>query len=134
MQKILLDTNFLLVPGQFGVDIFSELERICDFTFKLCVLDKTLDELKSVQQQGGKDKAAAILGLKLVDAKKLQVLDTKTATFKKVDQIILELAPKEGILKEGFIVATNDGPLKSRLKQLKVRVVTLRQKKFLQLE
>ncbi|MBW2991754.1 hypothetical protein KY345_00870 [Candidatus Woesearchaeota archaeon] len=31
MRKIILDTNFLLIPGQFKIDIFSEIRRICDF-------------------------------------------------------------------------------------------------------
>ena len=45
MKKIILDTNFLLIPAQFNVDIFSEIERICDFQYQLCIVDKTLSEL-----------------------------------------------------------------------------------------
>ena len=43
-MKIILDTNFLMIPSMFKVDIFSEIERICDFKYELCIVDKTLDE------------------------------------------------------------------------------------------
>ena len=53
-KTILLDTNFLMLSAQFNVDIFSEIERICNFNYKLYVLDKTVDELKYivVKQKG----------------------------------------------------------------------------------
>ena len=43
-----LATNFLLIPVQFKVDIFSEIARIITFEYKLLVLDKTIEELKSI--------------------------------------------------------------------------------------
>ncbi len=128
--KIVLDTNFMLIPGQFRVDIFSEIVRICDFNFEIVVLDRTLGELKGiVANQKGKDKAAAILGLRLIEKKKPGIIDTKTAIFKNVDKIIIELASKEKL-----IVATQDQELKSQLKKLGVQVIVLRQKKYLKLE
>ena len=48
MEKILLDTNFLLIPSQFKVDIFSEIKRICNFSYKLYVLDKSVGELNYI--------------------------------------------------------------------------------------
>src|SRR3989338_2216273 len=69
---IVLDTNFLLIPGQFKVDIFRELERIIDAPYRLVVLDATIDELKELRDKKGakgKDKDAAKLALKLVQAK-----------------------------------------------------------------
>ena len=43
-MKILLDTNFTLIPAQFKVDIFSELANN-----KLYILDRTLEELKNIK-------------------------------------------------------------------------------------
>ncbi len=45
---IILDTNFLLIPAQFKVDIFSEVERICNFRYQLVIIDKTLEELEDI--------------------------------------------------------------------------------------
>ena len=131
--KIILDTNFLLIPGQFRVDIFSELFRICDFRYELCVLDRTVSELKGIIASGkGKDKAAARLALQLIKAKKASILSSKTAMFKSVDEIILDLAAAKG--RESLIVATQDKFLKSRLRKLHTKLVVLRQKKYLKIE
>ena len=35
MIKVILDTNFLMIPYKFRVDIFSELTRVCNFSYKL---------------------------------------------------------------------------------------------------
>ena len=43
MQKILLDTNFLLIPAAFNVDIFSEFNRIFPLN-EIFILDKSLNE------------------------------------------------------------------------------------------
>ena len=75
MYKVLLDTNFLLIPANFRVDIFSEIDRICDFKYQIVVLDKTIDELnKIIEKQKGKHKQAAGLGLKLLKTKHIKIL------------------------------------------------------------
>ena len=35
MKKIILDTNFLITAIKFKVDIFTEINRICDFNYKI---------------------------------------------------------------------------------------------------
>lgn len=125
MRKILLDTNILLAPYQFKVDIFSEIERICNFNYRLYVLDKTIDELKDViGKQRGKHKEAAKIALQLLDLKKVKII--KTNSGKKTDDIILDYAKKEGCL-----VATQDKDLKRRLINHGIEVIVVRQKKFL---
>ena len=128
--KIMLDTNFLLIPAQFKVDVFEEIKRICDFNYEVVVLDRTIYELNGiVQSQAGSDKAAARLGLQLLETKKVRVISTKTATFKNVDKIFLEMAAGERL-----IVATQDKLLKQELKKLGSKVIVLMQKKYLVLE
>lgn len=121
MRKILLDTNFLLIPAQFNIDIFSEINRICQFKYKLYVLDKIIDELKSIQKdkrQKLKNKKAAKLALQLIEAKKVNIIKTKQD--KPVDDLIAAL--------KGYIIATQDINLKKRLK---AKIITLRAKKKL---
>jgi rRNA-processing protein FCF1 len=121
MKKILLDTNFLLIPSQFKIDIFSEIDRIMLVKYKLYTLDKVIDELKSIQKnpkQKQKNKKAAKLALQLVKAKKINLIKTKTN--KPVDDIIAGL--------KGYIIATQDIGLKKRLK---AKIITLRAKKKL---
>ena len=121
MKKIILDTNFLLIPAQFHVDIFSEIQRIVDFPYQLCVLDKTLDELKKIiAQQPGQHKAAAKLALALLENKKVKILKTISPLY--VDDLLVEYSHA------GSIIATQDILLKKRLKK---PYIFLRQKKKL---
>ena len=125
IKKILLDTNFIMIPAQFKVDIYSEIERICDFKYELYVLDKTLSELENIiKTQKGRQKAAARLAKAILEAKKPKTLKTTSKDY--VDNIILGL--------KGFIVATLDRELRSRLKKNGVATIVLRQKKYLMLD
>lgn len=121
MKKILLDTNFLLIPSQFNIDIFTEIHRIMNENYKLFILDKTIEELKKIinsKTQKLKNKQAAKLALQLIKAKHIKILKTKTTDY--VDDILAK--------KEDYIIATQDLNLKKRLK---TKIITLRQKKYL---
>jgi len=125
MQKIILDTNFLLIPSQFKVDIFSEIERICHFKYKLFVLDKSISELKNIiANKKGKTKTQAKIALELVRFKRTPIM--RTQGNKLVDDYIVEMCKKGN-----YIVATQDTPLKKRLKPYKTKIISLRQKKYL---
>ena len=125
MKKILLDTNFLMINAQFRVDIFSEIERICNFNYKLYVLDKTVDELKYIiEKQKGKHKGAAKIGLQLLKIKNVNVI--KTNASEKTDDIIVEYA-----YKKDYLVATQDKDLKRKLINQGATTIILKQKKVL---
>ena len=122
-KKVVLDTNFLLIPGQFKVDIFSELDRICHGTYTVFILDKTLQELERIlQKQRGRQKEAAKLALAIIRAKNINTLPSGKET---VDDAIVTLADKD------TFVATQDMALKRRLKGKAGGIITLRQKKYL---
>lgn len=126
MKQIILDTNFLLIPAQFKVDIFSEIERIIDAKYELAVLSTTIAELEKATKQGkGKDKDAARIALQLIDAKKIRKLQT-TQTY--VDKAILDIAAKDKT-----IVATQDRELKRKLKKQSIPVIVMRRKSHLEL-
>jgi len=115
MTKIILDTNILL--SKHKIDIFSEISRICDFNYELCVLDKTLEELKN--KKGSK------LALNLITAKRVGIIKTKMD--KSVDDLILELVEME----KSAIVVTQDIDLKRLLKEKGIKTITIRQNKYL---
>ena len=124
MKKILLDTNFLLIPAQFNIDIFSEINKIMLEKYQLYTLDKVIGELESIQKdkkQKQKNKKAAKLALQLIKAKKPIII--KTEQDKPVDDLIVDL--------KGYIIATQDLFLKKRLKSKKIKIITLRAKKKL---
>jgi hypothetical protein len=114
-----------MICFQFRVDIFTELDRVCNFDFKLFVLDKTIEELeKIVGEQKGKNKEAAKIALKLIAIKKINIIKTKSN--RKTDDVIRDIAAKDN-----YIVATQDKDLKRRLINQGASVIVLRQKKVL---
>lgn len=130
LYYIILDTNFLLIPAQFGIDIFSEIEKICHLKYELCIVDKTVDELdKIINTQKGKSKRAAKLALSLLKAKNLKRIVT-TDSEKDVDNLILDIISA----KKGYIVATLDKELRDKIKEKQVPVICLRSKKYLMLK
>ena len=126
MKTIILDTNFLVDCLAWKVDFFRELDRICDFKYKLAVVDKSVDELNTIIRTG---KQAAKLGARL--AKQLiakgRISVIKTSKKGYTDTLILNAADKNSV------VATQDQEFKRRLKAKRIPIIVIRQKKYLQL-
>ncbi len=122
-QKIVLDTNFLLIPGQFGVDIFDEMQRRLDFRFKLFILEGSIAELdRIIEKDKKKDKIAAKIAKELLKAKDINIIGSEPDEI--VDDRLVILS------QEGYIIATQDRELKGRIKN---RKIILRQKKYIEL-
>tara|TARA_Y100000310_G_scaffold110041_1_gene108513 strand:- start:214 stop:606 length:393 start_codon:yes stop_codon:yes gene_type:complete len=127
MKTIILDTNFLMIPAQFNLDIFTAIDNACLFTYKLAVLDGTIKELDSIiENQKGKAKAEAKLALSFIKRKKIPII--KTPQKYHVDAEILNL-----VKREKHIVATQDAPLRKKLKAKKIPRIVMRQKSYIQI-
>jgi rRNA-processing protein FCF1 len=116
-MKVLLDTNMLLVPHQFGVDIFEFMKDYRIITLSACV-----DELNALSKKRGDDGKAARVALGILKEKKIEVVKTK----EKGDAAIKNFA-----VIEKCSVATNDAALIKALKKHGIRVIRLRQNKYL---
>jgi len=126
-KQVIIDTNFLLIPGQFKVDIFTEIERIINDPHELCIIDQSLAELKGVAAVGKeKDKFAAKLALVLAIQKNLKTLHS-SGSKKSVDDIIVDKADAN------TYVATQDKALRERLASKKAKIIGLRQQKYLEI-
>jgi rRNA-processing protein FCF1 len=126
---VIPDTNFLLVPGQFGVDIISELHRILDVKFKIVVPNIVLDELNVIERKSrGRDLMAVRMAKKL--AERFETVEIGRFGERPIDDQIFDFAVKN----ERVIVCTNDKGLKKRLRERGIPVVYLRSKKILELE
>lgn len=119
--KVILDTNFIMIPEQVGLDIFDEIQKSLYKPVKLFVCSGTINELQKLTNTGkGSDKRAAKLALRLLDEKNIEIIDTKD---KFVDDALVELSDR------GYIVATQDLGLKKRLN----KYLYMRQKKFIEI-
>lgn len=128
---VLLDTNFLLLPAQFKVDVFDELQRLCGFNYEVAVLAATAAELNGIvndKNASAKDRAAAKLGLQLIKAKGVSVIRTERKVFKSTDKAILEFAANG---RGSVVVATQDRLLREKLKSAGVAVIVMRQEQYL---
>jgi len=122
-ELVLLDTNFLMVPHQFGVDIFEELDRLLLSDYKLIVLSTQEEELGSVAKKaGGKDKVAAHVALELI--KRAEVVPSTKGL--EGDDAIVDFASKNDC-----IVCTNDSNLRRRLTQSGTRTICMKGKQKL---
>ena len=120
-MKALLDTNALMVPEQFGVDIFSELARLG--YIQCFVPTPVIRELSYLARKArGLDKTAARVGLAL--AERCQILEGEG----NADDCLISLATRENAA-----VFTNDKTLKKRLFSKGITVVHLRQGRYLEI-
>ncbi len=126
---VLPDTNFLLVPGQFGVDILGELNRILDVRFRVIVPNVVLQELEVIERKSrGRDLMAIKMARKL--AERFEVIEIGRFGERPIDDQILDFAMNN----ERIIVCTNDKGLKKRLRAMGIPVVYLRSKRILEFE
>jgi hypothetical protein len=129
MLRVVLDTNFVLIPIQFKVDIFNEIKRLLDEPYELCVYQGTIDELTDLAKGNGKTAVTAKTAITLIKQKNLKSLPN-SINEKYVDNLILE-----GVTNKD-IVCTQDQALKRllRIKHKGIRLIALKSKKYLDFE
>ena len=126
--KIILDSNFLLVPAQFKLDIFEGIMNLLNQNYEPIVLSTTMDELRGIMRRGApKLRKQAEMAMKLAEKCHLALVDRKPRETN--DDVIIRVAKQMKCL-----VATNDSELKKRLRNISVPVVYVRQKSRLELE
>ena len=129
MLRVILDTNFLMIPTQFKVDVFAEIKRLLTEPYELCLFQGSIDELLDLAINNGKIGVSAKLALALIKQKNLKSLPN-SINEKYADNLILE-----GVTNKD-IVCTQDQALKRllRVKHKGIRLITLKSKKYLGFE
>jgi hypothetical protein len=118
MKCVLLDTNFLMIPGKFRVDIFTELERL---GYKPIVLSCVMSELNKIASGKGLAGGQAKVAMAIIDIRKPEAIEARGP----VDSALLRHA-----VHSGCAIATNDAALISKARKDKIAVLRLRQKKY----
>jgi uncharacterized protein len=116
LKTVLLDTNFLLVPYQFKIDVFNRIEELLEQPHEFIVPSGVVGELENLGKGKGKEGAAARFGLKLIRHNKPKIVESEG----NVDNWIVGHA-----VETGAIVATNDRKLRVKLKKNRVKVISL---------
>jgi len=150
MKKIILDTNFLLLPVTENVDVYDLIKKLMDEPYELIVLEGSLYEIEKIISRGGRTAKNASLALQLMRVRMSEdqhhllekfdlpplnkhnslekALKIVRSSKRYVDDAILDFADDE------TLVCTLDAGLKRRLKNSKISVITLRQRKYLVFE
>ena len=116
-MKVLLDTNFLVSSVKFKVDVFLELKGN-----ELFLTGPVFDELRKLARTKGRDSMAAKVALKMIKERDLKVLKTE------------EKEADLSLLQEGYAVATQDKKLRKKLRKAGMKIIYIRQKKYVLLE
>ncbi len=125
-MRVLLDTNFLLLPFQNHLDIFDGIERLLSQNAKFLVLESSLQELRSLK---GREKlyGRAMLDFIAKQGGKFEIIQAKGKT----DELVFKYAEKHN--GEEFYVATMDKILRDKLRRIRVKCIAVKGKGNVQL-
>lgn len=122
--KVILDTNALMIPAQFGVDLFEGLRELLG-GYEALVPAEVVYELRGLSQGRGNNAAAARFGLTITA--RCTVLPPNEDEVPVDDKVIRTAEMFNAV------VMTNDKKLKDRLLSLRIPVVVLRSRRRLEL-
>jgi len=126
--KVIVDSNFLMIPSQFRLDIFGELRRTLNRSVKVIILSPVYEELRKISLvTSPKHRRQAEMALKLIEG--FEIVNIRPNLGETVDDLIIRLAKEWNCP-----VATNDGKLRRKLRDIRVPVIYLRQRVRLEVE
>ncbi|WP_276273722.1 twitching motility protein PilT [Haloarcula litorea] len=114
---IVLDTNALMMPVECDVRLFEELDRLLSVERDYVAPAAVRDELEKLADGSGVEATAASVGRDLLDRCSVRATEADYA-----DDAVLELATEA----DATHAVTNDKPLKRRLLNAGVPVISLR--------
>ncbi len=121
-MKIILDTNFCLIPFEFKVDVIEEIKRIIHEKAEIIIPDLVIEELKDMSKKKGKRGVYAKNAIeyfsrfKKVKVKKIDGVDDSIIRFAKENKCV---------------IATQDKEMKRKARKERIPIITMRQKKYL---
>jgi len=135
---IFLDANFILTPSTLNVDIYKSLKINFPNTYELVVLSATFTELEEkIKKNPRKTK------LKQEYQLCRAILEQQSYTLiqcerqhpgKLVDDLLLDFALNSSKEGNNVYIATNDKELRKKCRDNKMKVIFVRQNKFLEIE
>ena len=123
-MRVLLDTNALLMPVQFRIDLYDELMALFG-DFEPVTLEEVIGELSGLARGRGRDAAAARVGLVIA---RRSTVDTSGSHADRVGAGVIEEARRAGCT-----VVTNDRQLRNALLCEGIDVVSMRRGRTLEL-
>lgn len=124
--RILVDTNFLLIPIRFKVDIFTlSADAVNDLT-EFYVSSRVLDEIQRLKE---KSKSSFVKELRFAETFAGQCTLIDDPSDGEVDDSLVSLARREAM-----VLGTSDAELRQKARAAGVKVLYLRQQSYLVLD
>ena len=114
---IVLDTNALMMPVECELRLFEEIERLVPDSGDYLAPEAVREELEKLADGAGAEATAASVGRDLLERCTLAATEADYA-----DDAVVELAEREDVTH----AVTNDKPLKRRLLDAGIPVISLR--------
>ena len=124
--RILVDTNFLLIPVRFKVDIFTGSSDAVNDLTEFYVSSMVLDEIQRLKE---KAKPSFVKELSLAETFAGQCTLIEDPSDGEVDDSLVSLASREGM-----VLGTIDSELRQKARAAGVKVIYLRQRNYLVLD
>lgn len=126
---VVVDTSFLLIPAEFGIDVFAESKRVLERSIEFILLTSVLQEIGTRTKSGDslRDRKFLIAN-DLAKRCRTVTIDPSIAGLPVDDQLLEYTMSIKGIL------ATNDRRLRERARERGLPVLLMRGKKRLALE
>ncbi|HEC76237.1 MAG TPA: twitching motility protein PilT [Thermoplasmatales archaeon] len=116
MRAVVLDTNALMMPYQYGINIEKELTRLLGIC-RIIVPRTVVEEIEKLSEGEGKIGRAAKLGLSIIKKRGFRLMETENVG----DDGVLETA-----IKMDAAILTNDKELKNKARELNLPIIYLR--------
>ncbi len=126
--KIVLDTNFLTIPAEFGVDIFSEVKRVIERSVIFIVLQPVLTEIeyRLARPRNKAEERKFRIAMSMID--RCDVVSVHSSDMP-VDDVLIDYAHSNNA-----VIATCDKELKRKAKNEGIPVLYLRGRKYIALD
>ena len=124
--RILVDTNFLLIPVRFKVDIFTGSSDAVNDLTEFYVSSRVLNEIQRLKE---KSKPSFVKELRLAETYAGQCTLIEDPSDGEVDDSLVSLASREGM-----VLGTTDSELRQKARAAGVKVIYLRQRNYLVLD
>ena len=129
--RIILDTNFFMIPKDFKVDIISEFDKLFGLNaYELFTFQAVFNELDSLfLKLSGSEKQLAKLGRTFLQhlqkTKGLKTISSNNELY--LDDALTSFLTNHS----DYYVATTDKQLQNKVKELGAKVICVRQGKYL---
>ena len=126
---VVIDTNFIVVPAQFGLDIFTEIEKLLERSVNFEMLSSVVSEIDTLAESASRtEKRWFRIAKDFIH--RCTIIDyVPVNKGLSVDDQILDY-----LVETGYILATNDKELRRKARSRGRSVIMLRGKKRLMLE